>query len=209
MTTDRAKLYENAVLERREIDKYNREIVDVSKDLKIELQQKLEQIKLYSQVVESNQDAIITSDDKGNLLTGNQAFLSLFGYVKDELKTLSTVQLFEDLDFNDPDYRKLTTDGWKGQKKAFRKNGAIFPAMMSVSPVITKTEKAEKKTVFAIVVRNISLQKKYEQNILNANEELKQTYKELENTLSQLEKSNHVKRPFPVKYFITAQNTSG
>lgn len=196
ITTERAKLYENAVLEKREIDKYNKEITDVSKDLQRELQQKLEQIKLFSQVVESNQDAIITSSEDGKLLTGNQAFLTLFGLSQEEITSTRLKDLFEDLITDGKIGEKLAKKGWKGQVTASRKDKKTFPAIISISPVKSKTEIEEEKIILATVVRDISLQKQYEENLVKANKELQQTYTELENTLKELEKSNQVKDRF-------------
>ncbi len=196
ITTDRAKLYENAVLEKREIDKYNKEITDVSKDLQKELQQKLEQIKLFSQVVESNQDAIITSESQGKLLTGNQAFQTLFGYSYENLTSHNLNELFHELVLDGPTGIEICQKGWNGQITASRKDKTTFPAMISISPVKNKTDSDKEKIVLATVVRDISLQKQYEENILKANKELTQTYKELENTLKELEKSNQIKDRF-------------
>lgn len=196
LTTERAKLYENAVLEKQEIDKYNKEITEISKDLKNELQQKLGQIKLFSQVVESNQDAIITSEPDGRLLTGNQAFQSLFGYPPQDITDQNLRNLFTDLVIDGYQGEKIIKEGWNGQTTAKRKNDSNFPAMISISPVKTKTEEGTERLVLAVVVKDISLQKQYEENILKANKELKQTYKELENTLKELEKSNQVKDRF-------------
>jgi diguanylate cyclase (GGDEF)-like protein/PAS domain S-box-containing protein len=196
ITTDRAKLYENAVLEKQEIDKYHKEITDISKDLKKELQQKLGQIKLFSQVVESNHDAIITSDADGNLLTGNAAFQTLFGYQADEITDHGLKALFSELVIEGPLRKEIIEKGWNGQTKAKRKNDTTFPTTISISPVRTKSEEGKEKTVLATVVRDISLQKKYEENILKANKELKQTYNELENTLKALENSNQIKDRF-------------
>ncbi|MBU2514063.1 diguanylate cyclase [bacterium] len=196
ITTDRAKLYENAVLEKREIDKYNKEITDVSKDLQKELQQKLEQIKLFSQVVESNQDAIITSESQGKILTGNHAFQTLFGYSYEELNNHNLNELFQELVLEGPAGIKICQEGWNGQIIASRKDSSTFPAMISISPVRNKTDRDKEKIVLATVVRDISLQKEYEENILKANKELTQTYKELENTLKELEKSNQIKDRF-------------
>ena len=196
ITTERAKLYENAVLEKQEIDKYNKEITDISKDLKNELQQKLGQIKLFSQVVESNQDAIITSEADGTILTGNQAFQSLFGYSGSELSKQNLRDLFSELVIDGFQGDRIVKEGWNGQTLAKRKDKSDFPSMISISPVKTKTEQGEVRTVLATVVKDISLQKQYEENILKANKELKQTYKELENTLKELEKSNDIKDRF-------------
>ncbi len=196
ITTDRAKLYENAVLEKQEIDKYHKEITEISKDLKKELQQKLGQIKLFSQVVESNQDAIVTSEANGNLLTGNAAFQTLFGYQQDEITSQGLKALFSELVIEGPLKKEIIKKGWNGQTTAKRKDSTTFPVMISISPVKTKAEDGKEKIVLATVVRDISLQKKYEQNILKANQELKQTYNELEDTLKELENSNQVKDRF-------------
>ncbi|MBT4092298.1 MAG: diguanylate cyclase, partial [Deltaproteobacteria bacterium] len=196
ITTDRARLYENAVLEKQEIDKFNKEITEVSHDLERELQDKLAQIKLFSQVVESNLDTIITADEKGALLSGNQAFLSLFGYSNKEIGKLSLKKLFKNLIEKGAAYSKLFKGGWTGQKTAICKSKKTFPALISVSPLRSSVDHNTERTIFAVVVRDITIQKQYEKHILKANKELKQTYDELENTLAALEKSNKIKDQF-------------
>lgn len=197
ITTDRAKLYEETVLEKEESNKYNREITELSIDLKRELQLKLEQIKLYSQVVECNQDTIVISDENGWLQSGNQAFFSLFGYNKDEIFFLNVRQLFPDLQIDELHLdQQYQGEGWKGQQNASRKDKSRFPALISISPVRTIQENDEERVVYAMVVRDITVQREYEKDILKANEELKQTYQELELTLAELEKSNQVKDQF-------------
>jgi diguanylate cyclase (GGDEF)-like protein/PAS domain S-box-containing protein len=196
ITTDRAKLYENAVLEKQEIDRYSKEITEVSKDLERELQDRLAQVKLYSQVVESNLDAIIIADTEGRLQSGNEAFLALFGYSQPEIGSLHLDTLFKRFVKDGSEYIHVFADGWKGEKTAFRKSHESFPALISVSPIRTKVSGGAEQTVFAIVVRDITVQKKHEAHILSTNEELKQTYQELENTLQALEKSNKIKDRF-------------
>jgi len=196
VTTDRAKLYENAVLEKNEVSKFNEEITEVSKDLENELQKKLAQIKLFSQVVESNLDAIIIADDKGRLQSVNQAFLNLFLYEVEEIEKLNLKVLFKQLIEEKSNLLKMFSGGWKGEKTALRKDKTQVPVMISISPIKTEVKKKKAQTVFAVVVRDITLQKEDEQNILKANKDLQQTYQELENTLQELEKSNKVKNQF-------------
>jgi len=196
ITTDRAKLYENAVLEKQEIDRFNKEITEVSKDLERELQEKLAQIKLFSNVVESNLDAIITTDAEGALLSGNQAFFSIFGYKKRDIPELTLKKLFGDLVETGSTYAKMFLGGWTGQKTAICKSKKEFPALISVSPIRSKADSARERTIFAVVIRDITIQKQYEAHILRTNEELTQTYAELEKTLAALEKSNKIKDQF-------------
>lgn len=196
ITTDRARLYENAVLEKQEIDKFNKEITEVSKDLERELQEKLAQIKLFSNVVESNLDAIITTDKEGVLLSGNHAFYSIFGYKQKDISNLTLKKLFGDLVDEGSTYAKMFLGGWTGQKTATCQNSKEFPALISVSPIRSKAESTTERTIFAIVIRDITIQKQYEEHILKTNEELTQTYAELEKTLGALEKSNKIKDQF-------------
>ncbi|NQU65127.1 MAG: diguanylate cyclase [SAR324 cluster bacterium] len=196
ITTERARLYENAVLEKQEIDKFNKDLTEVSQDLERELQDKLAQIKLFSQVVESNLDSIITADETGALLSGNQAFLSLFGYNNKEIKDIRLNSLFENLLEDQSTYTKVFADGWTGQKTATCKNKKTFPALISVSPIRSSVDHQTERTIFAVVIRDITIQKQYEEHILKVNEEQKQTFKELEKTLAALEKSNKIKDQF-------------
>ncbi|MDH3382087.1 MAG: diguanylate cyclase, partial [Flavobacteriaceae bacterium] len=196
ITTDRAKLYEDAVFEKKETNKYNKEITKLSKDLKKELQSKLEQIKLYSQVVEFNQDAIVISGDNGLISSANQAFCDLFGYTKEEIQGVSLMNLFRNFMHSNTNWAEKFKNGWKEKKNAIRKNNTEFPALISISPVKTSSKDEVSKIVYATMIKDITIQIEYENNILKANEELKQTYDELEKTLSELENSNQVRDQF-------------
>ena len=193
VTTDRAKLYEDSVLETQEISRYNEKLTNYSEDLKKELQSKLAQIKLYSQVVECSQDAIVISNDQGEIQSGNQAFSTLFGYAKNVVNKLKIKDVFVDLQLSDLDWSGKHYEGWEGQKMALRLDHSRFPAQITISPVRSNQGQ---KMVFATVIRDITLQREYEENIIKANEELKQTHQELENTLRELEESNHIKDQF-------------
>jgi len=195
-TTDRAKLYEDSVLEKEEIDKYNKELTEESKDLRQELQEKLSQIKLFSQVVESNLDAIAVSDLDGNIRYPNHAFIELFGYGLGEILDLNLKDLVGKPIGKQLKEKKTSLKGWKGQKTAHRKDKSSFPALLSISPVKTGAEEEDEDPVFATVIRDITLQKEYEENILKANEELKETYEELDDTYQELTKSNDMKDRF-------------
>ncbi|MDH5561212.1 MAG: diguanylate cyclase, partial [Deltaproteobacteria bacterium] len=196
LTTDRAKLYEEAVLEKKEINKYNKEITQLSQELKKELQQKLAQIKLYSQVVEFNQDAIVIADDEGNLQSANQAFHDQFGYSSQEISSLNLKHLFKYFISKKANWNAKFKKGWKEQKTALRKDQTEFPAQITISPVKTSTDENNELTLFAAMVKDITIQKEYENNLLKTNEELKQTYDELERTISELEKTNQAKNQF-------------
>ena len=187
-TTERAKLYEDVVLENKEIEEY-------SLELKREIQQKLQQIKLYSQVVESNQDAIIVSDLNGKIQFCNHAALSLFGLESDQVAQIYVKSLFNRLLEESAEFESTFIKGWKGERAALSSDGKSFPASLSVSAI--RSAKEDSKTIsFAVEVRDITKEKEYENNILKKNTELQQTYQELEKSVNDLKKSNRVKSAF-------------
>lgn len=187
ITTERAKLYEDAVLETKEIEEY-------SQELKKDIQQKLEQIKLYSQVVESNQDAIFVCDIEGRIQLYNQAANRLFQLEGHQVEGESIKSRFDHLLDDGSEFFVYFKDGWQGERRAFSFDDNHFPAFISISPI--ESDKGKDILAFAVEVRDIAIQKEYEENILEKNRELQQTYHELESTVNELEKSNQVKDDF-------------
>src|SRR3989339_872079 len=126
LTTHRAKLYETAVLETQETARYAQELLSNSQELKTELQEKLAQIKLYSQVVETSRDAIITCDAAGQVQSCNQAFCEVFGYRRAEVMKLNLENFFND--FKEDAARLLAgvKAGWSGDRSAQPKQGHSF-----------------------------------------------------------------------------------
>ncbi|MGK0289226.1 MAG: diguanylate cyclase (GGDEF)-like protein/PAS domain S-box-containing protein [bacterium] len=184
-TTERAKLYEDSVLEVKEIEEY-------SLELKRDIQQQLEQIKLYSQVVENNQNGILVCNLDGAVQFANHSFSELFEYKKEDLDQLAVTSLFEAL--TTQSLKDSFSQGWKGERSAIKKDRTTFPAFVMISPITQKN--SDEITAFAVDVRDITTEKDYENNILEKNRELQQTYQELESTVNDLEKSNQIKNDF-------------
>lgn len=187
VTTERAKLYEDAVLENKEIEEY-------SQGLKKDIKEKLEQIKLYSQVVECNQDAIIICDSEGRIQSVNQSFCTLFGYTPSEVGGLSIVDLVQNLLEPDTTFSGIFRSGWKGERPAIKKNKETFPSFLSISPV-TSTEDG-KVVAYSVELIDNTVKKKYENSILEKKREVERLYQELESTVEELEQSNKVKNEF-------------
>lgn len=184
-TTEKAKLYEDAVFEANQAE-------ELSEQLKEELQQRLFQIKLYSQVVESNQDAIFVCGQNGIMKECNQAFCELLGYKQSQLDGLNIHDVIDHLFASGK--RKLTSieeTGWHGERNIIKADGEIFPGLITISPVISNKTKQ-----YAVNIRDISLQREYEDSLLEKNRELRSTYQVLEETVYELEKSNQFKNRF-------------
>ena len=197
ITTKRAKLYEEAVLGQEEAEIYSQQIMSLSEDLKSELSRKLAQTKLYSQVVEKNNDSILICTPEGKIMESNQAFKDLYGDEEDNHKSVNFTELFLDVSGTSEDFFTHVGAGWHGDKKSNPFRGSSFPVQLSVSPILVSEQKdAQEKIVYACSLRDITLQKENESNIIKANNELKQTYTELERTLKELEDSNEAKDRF-------------
>jgi len=194
LTTKRAKLYEDAVLERQETERYAQEVTNFSEDLKRELQEKLAEIKLYSEVVETNRDAIVVSDAHGQILNCNQAFREIFGFSKQEALKMTLADLFNDFSENQEYFLHQVKSGWSGDKHAKPKVGPIYPAQITISPL--KAQEDKTKMLYSSVIRDMTLEKEHESNLIKTNNELQQTYTELERTLKALEQSNSAKDQF-------------
>ena len=195
-TTQRAKLYEDAVLGQEEAEIYKQHLTTLSEDLKKELSNKLALTKLYSQVVEKNNDAIVICSPLGEIKEYNLAFKILYGCnSKDDMECRTFTELFIDISGSPEDFFSQVKSGWNGDKQAAPKKGSSFPVQLSVSPILPN-ESDPDSLVYACSMRDITLQKENESHIIKANHELKQTYTELEKTLKELEQSNEAKNRF-------------
>lgn len=155
LTNEKAKLYEEALLETREMEEY-------SEELKRDVKEKLEQIKLYSQVVEHNQNAVVIYSSTGQIQFCNRAVSHLFGFSDKEAKRLKPEVLFESQGDGGSWYSEYLQEGWQGEKNARKKDKSIFPAFISITPIKTGDKKT-RITAYAIEFRDISLQKQAEE----------------------------------------------
>lgn len=188
LTSERAKLYERTLLKSQEYEEYSHE-------LERDLENRLEQIRLYSEVVEHNQDAILVVDREGTIKLTNSAIKELFYFQPKELISESISRIIDGILDEDKDLNRLYRYSWKGERLATHKDGSQFPAFITITPIQIDS-KSKEASIFAIEVRDISLQKAYEDNILKKNVELKTTYHVLEETVEELEKSNKIKNEF-------------
>jgi len=140
--------------------------------------------KLTKNIIETAQDAVITFNHNDKVIEWNKQAEVMFGYIKDEAKQMSFSQ-FIDIKFDDNNRQTLKqfVKKYKQQMTIERmevnargKNGRIFPAEISLSPI-----KVNDFYVYSTFIRDITTRKKY-QNILNQN------LKELNQKNSQLQK---------------------
>lgn len=140
------------------------------------------ELENYKLLVDSVQDyAIFLMDDKGYIQTWNKGAEKNKGYKANEIigKHFSTFYRQIDLDSKKPEreleiakkYGRAEDEDWR-----VRKDGSLFWASVIIT---TLYDKSGRHIGFAKVTRDLSERKKYEDELRNANRQLKQQQNEL------------------------------
>lgn len=122
----------------------------------------------YEKFINAMQDALLIIDENLKIIDANLLVQTWYGYTKDEIKELSLN------DIRAPETRELIStqmqdvlanNGGKWETIHVRKDGTTFPVEVSCTPIIV-----EKKRHYYHVVRDVSARKKYEMELLVAEE---------------------------------------
>lgn len=127
-------------------------------------------------IVDNTVDGLITIDEKGIVVHYNKACEDLFGYKANQVIGKNIKMLMPSHFANNHDqyllnYHKTGEEkiiGSGREVEAQRKDGSIFPIDLSVSKVLQEGD----KIYFSGIVRDISVRKKSEEEILRSNQEL-------------------------------------
>ncbi len=132
---------ERATLEQRVAERTT-ELEALTQSLEKEIEQRRaneEFLRLASQVFEATQDAIVVTDREARIVATNPAFTQISGYSAEEVVGQSVALLHA----GEPDAKSfelmvqsmLKTGHWSGEILARRKNGDIYPGLLSASVV--------------------------------------------------------------------------
>ncbi len=91
------------------------------------------ELKQFSQSVESSPDGLVMGDLKGRITYVNKAFAGMFGYSREELMGKEISSIYPDE--QKPTLKKAIEGSWSGELVARRKNGELFPVLVSASRV--------------------------------------------------------------------------
>lgn len=131
-----------------------------------------EQEEKFRSVVETAKDAIISAGMDGGIVGWNKGAQTAFGYAVEEALGRPLKMILPDR------YResfKLQPTAWPVEMWGLRKNGAEFPVELNVSEWA-----AEGKAFFSLVIRDMSEQKRAQEEIIHKKEELARSKTELE-----------------------------
>lgn len=145
---------------------YIQELQQALRERDAELSLSLTHLRLAEQVIESSLEGIMVTDLNSKIISVNPAFSRLTGYSAAEVigKTpdiLSSGQ--HDADFYARMWQQIhQTGNWQGEVWNKRKNGEIYPELLTITTLASPEGKA---THYAALFNDISMQKQNEERI--------------------------------------------
>jgi len=180
-TSQRARLYEDAMVQAEQM---------ASSKVKLEgeVQDRLQEVLLYSKVVEHSNEAVLITDIDGQIERVNPQAAKLFGKGGGNLGGKAIVTIMKD--FSLGGYKPgATTLPWQGEwQKGVEQKQQVF--QVSVSPIVGKTGET---ISIAYQLRDISRERAQEHAIALKNEEIKKALSDLEETFGELQRSDKLK----------------
>lgn len=183
-TSDKAKLYEETLLESQQHENY-------SLELQQEITEKLREIKLYSETISNSKDAVFVTAPDGSGIFANHTFRALFLDAAHKIKEFNLIQLLPDVFEEKKSLPETIGSYWQGQREITSLNKS-YPANVMASPVFFKDDLVG----YSVVIQDITKQKAYESFILEKTEDLKRAQETLEETILDLENSQSAKDRF-------------
>ncbi|MBI4082848.1 MAG: PAS domain S-box protein [Candidatus Lambdaproteobacteria bacterium] len=174
LTSQRAKLYEDAILQVRDRERQ-------TLDLAGQVARNLQQIRVFSHLVESAHDAIILTDPEGKITLANASLERSFGIAPDKVSGLQISTLLGVPASGPGSWQEIAhvaaQQGWQHEMEVLgnREAGPI-PAECTVSPV---RDANRERLAYAVILRDIRARRAYEERILAQSEELTRANREL------------------------------
>jgi PAS domain S-box-containing protein len=95
-----------------------------------------EETRVFELAIETSLDGFLLNDLKGNITYANAAALRIFGYSLEEIAGMHAFGLAPDLDTGLIIHESIEkTGGWIGEVTGVRKNGELFPCLLTNSRV--------------------------------------------------------------------------
>jgi len=173
-TSARARLYEDAILRTRDVEEESASLHD-------QVQRNLAQLRLYSHLVQSAQDALLIADLDGRIRHMNPALQKRFGVPARAVEGRRVTELLgwgADADKTWLHLREqLEPDGWQGEVLVSPPGTEPIPAHCSISVV---RDEGGQRLAFSVLLRDIRAEKNYQNRILLQSRQLKQAYRSLQ-----------------------------
>jgi PAS domain S-box-containing protein len=174
LTSQRAKLYEDAILQVRDAERQ-------TLDLEGQVARNVQQLRVFSHLVESAHDAIILTDPEGKITLANASLERSFGIAPEQVTGLQISTLLGVAASGPGSWQEIAQlaaqQGWQREMTVLgnREAGPI-PAECTVSPV---RDANREHLAYAVILRDIRARRAYEERILAQSEELGRANREL------------------------------
>jgi diguanylate cyclase (GGDEF)-like protein/PAS domain S-box-containing protein len=180
-TTQRAKLYEEAVVQAQDL-------ASSKMQLEGEVQDRLQEVLLYSKVVELSNDPILIADTEGVVQRVNPQAAKLFGRGAGSFAGKPVLELAKDFDLGGFKLGK-TQLPWQGEwRHGVDQKQRVFQT--TISPIIGNSGAT---ISISYQLRDISRERAQEHAIALKNEEIRKALTDLEETYGELQRSDRLK----------------
>lgn len=152
----------------KDIEKSKQDLLTSKNELEINLQQ----INQLFTIIESTDDAIMICDSNRKVQYINSAFIKLTGFNLIDLQD-SNYELLRQGRYESTHYNRRLYDGimkklklgriFRGVLKAKRKNGKIYDAEMTITPVFNQDKKI---IAYNVIERDVTYQEKYKEKVI-------------------------------------------
>lgn len=126
-----------------------------------------QQLQLLGAALEAAANAILITDSNANIVWVNQAFLELTGYTREEIIGQNP-RILKASEPDDVSYEELwatirSGNVWRGEMKNAKKDGTIYDAEMTVTPVLSRGQIANFVATRQDVTERKKLEEQYRQ----------------------------------------------
>jgi two-component system sensor histidine kinase UhpB len=130
----------------------------------------------YRSLFEQSLDAIFINLPNGTSVDANQAWLDLFGYTREDLKTLRVTDVYADANDRAEFLRKMEQDGRVEDDVRFkRKDGSI---LLCHRAVVARRDEYGRVTAFQGIVRDVTEQRAREEALRTSEEEYRRIFEQ-------------------------------
>lgn len=172
-TSDRAKLYEDMATKSKGLEK-ERGLMEK------EISTYLQQISLFTHLVNSAKDTILISDTAGKILLANPSLKESFGIETEQAMGMEIPLLFGLRDQGETSWDSITAaagdGGWNGELMLHHPSQGEIPADCSVSTVY---DEEGNLLAYSVILRDIRERKALEEKMRRQREELEEMYRKL------------------------------
>ncbi len=153
-----------------------------------------EEINMLAHAIKSISEAVSVADMNDKIIYVNNAFTKMYGYRRDELigkdiKIVRPENSLDNKDLNQAIYQGTMNGGWQGELYNIRKNGSVFPIMLSTSIIYDDTG-IPRATIG--VARDITDRKQSEKEIFQSRERLNIILHSIGNGVVVIDSNNRV-----------------